>query len=150
MTFSTDAAEEIRTRVANQFGDEIAARIEINTFHGFGWSILQDYGDRVGVALDARIIDEVSQEEIINTLLGSVVYSPILTLRAPGETVVRGRKHIDYLKDRVDAEDRFLEKLEGVVDPELKRKAIGNLFIEILEEEARKQEDSKWLAQGTI
>lgn len=51
---------------------------------------------------------------------------------------------------RVDAEERFLEKLKGLTDPELKRKAIGNLFIEIFEEEAEKQADAKWLAQGTI
>ncbi|MFT5656981.1 MAG: GMP synthase (glutamine-hydrolyzing) [Gammaproteobacteria bacterium] len=51
---------------------------------------------------------------------------------------------------RVDAEERFLTKLKGIADPELKRKAIGNLFIEIFEEEAEKQIDAKWLAQGTI
>ncbi|MFT5810603.1 MAG: GMP synthase (glutamine-hydrolyzing), partial [Rubritalea sp.] len=51
---------------------------------------------------------------------------------------------------RVDAEERFLDKLKGIADPELKRKAIGNLFIEIFEEEAEKQADAKWLAQGTI
>ncbi len=51
---------------------------------------------------------------------------------------------------RVNAEERFLNKLKGLSDPELKRKAIGNLFIEIFEEEAEKQIDAKWLAQGTI
>jgi GMP synthase (glutamine-hydrolysing) len=51
---------------------------------------------------------------------------------------------------RVDAEERFLGKLKGLTDPELKRKAIGNLFIEIFEEEAEKLVDAKWLAQGTI
>lgn len=51
---------------------------------------------------------------------------------------------------RVDAEQRFLDKLKGVSDPEHKRKIIGNLFIEIFEEEAAKQKDANWLAQGTI
>lgn len=51
---------------------------------------------------------------------------------------------------RVDAEQRFLARLKGLTDPELKRKAIGKLFIEIFEEEAKKQADAKWLAQGTI
>lgn len=51
---------------------------------------------------------------------------------------------------RIDAEDRFLAKLEGLDDPEDKRKAIGNLFIEIFEEEAVQHNDAKWLAQGTI
>ena len=46
--------------------------------------------------------------------------------------------------------ERFLAKLEGVSDPEAKRKAIGNTFIEVFDEEAAKIENVKWLAQGTI
>jgi len=51
---------------------------------------------------------------------------------------------------RVDAEQRFLDRLAGVTDPEAKRKIIGNLFVDIFEEEAAKISDAKWLAQGTI
>jgi len=50
----------------------------------------------------------------------------------------------------VDASDRFLDQLEGVSDPEQKRKIIGKVFIEVFEEEAHKVKDAKWLAQGTI
>lgn len=50
----------------------------------------------------------------------------------------------------VDAVDRFLDKLEGVADPENKRKIIGAEFIRVFEEEARKQEGIEFLAQGTI
>ena len=50
----------------------------------------------------------------------------------------------------VDAEDRFLDKLEGVADPEQKRKIIGAEFIRVFEEEARKLEGIGFLAQGTI
>ena len=50
----------------------------------------------------------------------------------------------------VKAGDRFLDQLEGVVDPETKRKIIGRVFIEVFEEEAKKVRDVKWLAQGTI
>jgi len=50
----------------------------------------------------------------------------------------------------VDAVDRFLDALEGVSDPEMKRKIIGKVFIEVFEEEAHKIKDVKWLAQGTI
>ena len=50
----------------------------------------------------------------------------------------------------VDATDRFLDKLAGVADPERKRKIIGSEFIRVFEEEARKQEGIKFLAQGTI
>ncbi len=50
----------------------------------------------------------------------------------------------------VDATDRFLDKLAGVVDPETKRKTIGAEFIRVFEEEARKLEGIEFLAQGTI
>ena len=50
----------------------------------------------------------------------------------------------------VDAIDRFLDKLEGVEEPEEKRKIIGAEFIRVFEEEARKQEGIDFLAQGTI
>ena len=50
----------------------------------------------------------------------------------------------------VDAIDRFLSKLEGVSDPEEKRKIIGGEFIRVFEEEARKQDGIEFLAQGTI
>ncbi|MBI4825055.1 MAG: glutamine-hydrolyzing GMP synthase [Nitrospirae bacterium] len=50
----------------------------------------------------------------------------------------------------VDAVDRFLGKLKDVVDPEKKRKIIGNEFIKIFQEEAKKIKDAKYLAQGTL
>lgn len=50
----------------------------------------------------------------------------------------------------VDAVDRFLDKLAGVADPEAKRKIIGKEFIDVFAEEARKLDDIKFLAQGTI
>ena len=50
----------------------------------------------------------------------------------------------------VDAVDRFLNALEGVEDPERKRKIIGKIFIDVFAEEARKLEDIEILAQGTI
>jgi len=51
---------------------------------------------------------------------------------------------------RVDASDRFLEKLHGVTDPETKRKIIGNEFIKVFEETANKLGDLAFLAQGTL
>ncbi|HIQ07217.1 MAG TPA: glutamine-hydrolyzing GMP synthase [Thiotrichaceae bacterium] len=51
---------------------------------------------------------------------------------------------------RVNAEDRFFSALKGVSDPEKKRKIIGNMFIEIFDEEAAKLPNANWLAQGTI
>ncbi|PBJ81787.1 glutamine-hydrolyzing GMP synthase [Lysobacteraceae bacterium NML93-0399] len=51
---------------------------------------------------------------------------------------------------RVDARDRYFSALAGVSDPEAKRKIIGNLFVEIFDEESNKLSNAKWLAQGTI
>jgi GMP synthase (glutamine-hydrolysing) len=50
----------------------------------------------------------------------------------------------------VDAEERFLKRLEGVEDPEEKRRLIGNTFIEVFDEEAGQLDNVQWLAQGTI
>jgi GMP synthase (glutamine-hydrolysing) len=50
----------------------------------------------------------------------------------------------------VDAEDRFLEKLKGVSEPEAKRKAIGAEFIRVFEEEAAKLDGANYLVQGTL
>lgn len=50
----------------------------------------------------------------------------------------------------VRAGDLFLKRLQGVTDPEAKRKAIGSTFIDVFDMEARKVENAKWLAQGTI
>ena len=51
---------------------------------------------------------------------------------------------------KVDAKDRFLSKLKGVTDPEQKRKIIGNEFIYVFEDEAKKLEGIDFLAQGTV
>ena len=50
----------------------------------------------------------------------------------------------------VDASKKFFDELAGVTEPERKRKIIGKGFIDVFDEEARKIEDVKWLAQGTI
>jgi GMP synthase (glutamine-hydrolysing) len=51
---------------------------------------------------------------------------------------------------QVDASKRFLDRLHGVTDPEAKRKRIGNEFVAVFEEEARKLGEISWLAQGTL
>lgn len=59
-------------------------------------------------------------------------------------------KEFDMNIIRVNAEDRFLEKLKGVTDPEKKRKIIGEEFIRVFEEEAKKIGTVDFLVQGTI
>ncbi len=59
-------------------------------------------------------------------------------------------KNSDVPLIHVEAQERFLEKLAGVVDPEAKRKIIGEEFIRTFEEEAGRTEDAKFLVQGTL
>ena len=64
------------------------------------------------------------------------------------------REKLGLHLDAVDATDRFMKKLAGVTDPEKKRKIIGNEFIKVFEQEARRVEKKegkvKWLVQGTL
>lgn len=60
------------------------------------------------------------------------------------------RDHFQMNLIYLDASDLFLKKLDGVTDPEKKRKIIGNLFIELFEQEAAKLINVKYLAQGTL
>ncbi len=64
------------------------------------------------------------------------------------EDTFRGNFHINLMV--VDASETFLKRLKGVVDPEEKRKVIGNTFIEVFEEEAKRAGDFTFLAQGTL
>ncbi len=64
------------------------------------------------------------------------------------QQVFRDNFHIDLRY--VDAEERFLSALRGLTDPELKRKAIGKVFIEVFEEEAQRLGHMDFLAQGTL
>lgn len=59
-------------------------------------------------------------------------------------------EHFDIHIIKVDARQRFLNKLKGISDPEQKRKIIGHEFIEVFNEEAGKIENASFLAQGTI
>ena len=59
-------------------------------------------------------------------------------------------EHFDLQITLVEAQDLFLDKLAGVSDPEKKRKIIGNTFIEVFDNEAKKLNGIKWLAQGTL
>ncbi|MDR2204945.1 MAG: glutamine-hydrolyzing GMP synthase [Flavobacteriaceae bacterium] len=59
-------------------------------------------------------------------------------------------KHFQINVKMVDASERFLSKLKGISDPETKRKIIGNMFIEVFDEESKKFDDAEFLAQGTI
>jgi GMP synthase (glutamine-hydrolysing) len=64
--------------------------------------------------------------------------------------VLDSYRHLGLNVKGVDASDRFYSALEGVTDPEQKRKIIGRVFIEVFDEEAKAIEGVRWLGQGTI
>jgi len=66
------------------------------------------------------------------------------------ENVLSSYLHMGLNVKGVNAKDRFYAALAGVSDPELKRKAIGKVFIDVFDDESHRIEDVKWLAQGTI
>ena len=66
------------------------------------------------------------------------------------ENVLNQYKGMGLNVKGVDASERFLSALDGIEEPEAKRKAIGRVFIEVFDDEANQIENVKWLAQGTI
>jgi GMP synthase (glutamine-hydrolysing) len=66
------------------------------------------------------------------------------------ESVLESYKHMGLNVKGVNAKDAFYAELEGVKDPEAKRKAIGKVFIDVFDAESRLVEGARWLGQGTI
>ena len=66
------------------------------------------------------------------------------------ETVLDSYKGMGLNIKGIGAADKFYKELKGLTDPELKRKAIGKVFIDVFDEESKKVSGAKWLGQGTI
>ena len=66
------------------------------------------------------------------------------------QQVLDSYKHMGLNVKGVDASSKFYAALSGLTDPELKRKAIGKVFIDVFDEESKLVDDAKWLGQGTI
>ena len=119
----------------------------------------------------ARVRDAVGLDEVILGLSGGVDSSVVAALlhKAIGDqltcvfvdtgllrwqegdqVMATFAEHLGVRVIRVNAADRYFKALEGVSDPERKRKIIGNLFVEIFEEESNRRANARWLAQGTI
>jgi GMP synthase (glutamine-hydrolysing) len=119
----------------------------------------------------SRVREQVGDDEVILGLSGGVDSSVVAALlhRAIGkqltcvfvdtgllrwqegdQVMAMFAQNMGVKVVRVNAAERYFAKLKGVADPEAKRKIIGNLFVEIFDEESRKLRNAKWLAQGTI
>ncbi|XWY22479.1 glutamine-hydrolyzing GMP synthase [Bisgaard Taxon 45] len=119
----------------------------------------------------ARLKAQVGDDEVILGLSGGVDSSvtALLLHRAIGKNLHcvfvdngllrlnEGEQVMDMFGDKfglniihVKAEDRFLEALKGIDEPEAKRKMIGKVFVDVFDDESKKLTSVKWLAQGTI
>lgn len=100
--------------------------------------------------VDSSVVAALLHRAIGDQLTCVFVDTGLLRLNEGDQVMATFAQHMGVHVIRVDAEERYLKALEGVTDPEQKRKIIGRLFVEIFDEEAAKLKDAKWLAQGTI
>ncbi|MBX3266314.1 MAG: UvrD-helicase domain-containing protein [Acidobacteria bacterium] len=110
LTFSNEAAEELRSRIEDVFGLEKAERIEITTFHGFGHAALLRWESDLDK--EFVILDESRQEELVFELLGRTDCDPILHLREPLETARECVRQITKLKERRISPDELEERIK--------------------------------------
>ena len=110
--------------------------------------------DRVLLGLsggvDSSVVAALLHRAIGDQLTCVFVDNGLLRLNEGDQVMAMFAQNMGVRVIRANAEARFLNKLQGVSDPEAKRKAIGNTFIDVFDEEATKITDVKWLAQGTI
>jgi len=108
--------------------------------------------DRVLLGLsggvDSSVVAALLHRAIGDQLTCVFVDNGLLRLNEGDQVMAMFAQNMGVRVIRADAEARFLGKLQGVSDPEAKRKAIGNTFIEVFDEEATKITDVKWLAQA--
>ena len=129
------------------------------TMKSFVDTTIQGMQERVGShqvicalsgGVDSSVV-AVLLHKAIGSRLHCIFVNNGLLRRGEAESVRRiFQDHFELNLIYVDASERFLERLRGVVDPEQKRKIIGNLFIELFEQEAIRIPNVKYLAQGTL
>lgn len=118
-------------------------------------SIREQVGDEEVVlglsgGVDSSVVAAMLHKAIGDQLTCVFVDNGLLRYKEGDQVMATFAEHMGVKVIRVDAEQRFLDALAGQTDPEQKRKIIGNLFVDIFEEESKKLVNAKWLAQGTI
>jgi len=104
----------------------------------------------VSGGVDSTVASLLMHRAIGDKFHGFLVDNGVLRLHEAQQVMQRLRDRLGINLTLVDAGDLFLERLQGVVDPEQKRKIIGNAFIEVFEQEARKLGGAEFLLQGTL
>ncbi|WP_129713750.1 glutamine-hydrolyzing GMP synthase [Pedobacter sp. SYP-B3415] len=109
--------------------------------------------DKVVLGLSGGVDSSVAAmllHRAIGTNLHCIFVDNGLLRKDEYESVLEQYKHLGLNIRGIDAKDRFLSQLAGIKDPELKRKAIGRVFIEVFDDAAHDVQDVVWLGQGTI
>lgn len=169
-------ADDKRKVYGVQFHPEVMHQEEnMKIFYNFCYRICGCTGDWDMSSLAERMIAEIKKQvgdkKVLCALSGGVDSSvaAVLVHKAVGNQLYcvfvdhgllrenEAKEVMDYYHAKlgmniklVDAQERFLSKLAGVVEPEQKRKIIGEEFIRVFEEEALKVNDTEFLVQGTI
>ena len=133
-------------------------RWQIKSFADFSISKIQDTMDsdlsKVLCALsggvDSSVVAVLLHKAIGRRLTCIFIDNGLLRIGEREKVEKTFRNHFNINLIVIKAAKRFLDPLKGVVDPEQKRKIIGNTFIEIFEEEAKRLGDFDYLAQGTL
>jgi len=100
--------------------------------------------------VDSSVVAALLHKAVGDQLTCVFVDTGLLRLHEGDQVMATFGQHMGVRVIRVDAEQRFLDALRGVEDPEAKRKIIGGLFIDVFEEQAARLADARFLAQGTI
>jgi GMP synthase (glutamine-hydrolysing) len=109
--------------------------------------------DRVVMALSGGV-DSTVAATLVHQAIGKNLFCIFvdngLLRKGEFEQVLESYRHMGLNIKGVDAKDLFYKALDGLSDPEAKRKAIGKAFIDVFDQESHLIEDVKWLGQGTI
>ena len=100
--------------------------------------------------VDSSVAAALIQRSIGSKLTCVFVDNGLLRLNESKQVMATFKENMGLNVIHVDASERFMSALSGVVDPEEKRKVIGKEFVDIFQEEAMKLSNARWLAQGTI
>jgi GMP synthase (glutamine-hydrolysing) len=100
--------------------------------------------------VDSSVVAALLHRAIGDQLTCVFVDNGLLRLAEGDQVMATFAQHMGVKVIRADAAERFLGQLQGIADPEQKRKVIGNTFIEVFDDEATRLTDIRWLAQGTI
>lgn len=116
--------------------------------------IREQVGDKKVIAAVSGGVDSTVVAALINEAIGEqltcIFIDHGLLRKNEAEQVVKMFDGFGINLKKINASELFLGKLAGITDPEKKRKIIGNSFIEVFEEEAKKFGDAEFLAQGTL